>query len=78
MTSRSVAIAERLVADEADGLDRGDRPFVDLEDDIDAVLRQLDDLRLDRRRESPALPVERQDALHVALHLGPRVDDARL
>src|SRR3546814_1186087 len=33
------------VADEVDRADRGDRPLVDLEGEVDAVLLELDDLR---------------------------------
>ena len=50
-----LAFAESLVADEIDAADAGKLALVDLEDEIDAVLRKLDDLGLDRRPK-PAVP----------------------
>ena len=45
-----VAVAELLVADDVDLADLRLRPLVDLEHDVDAVLVELDDLRLDAWR----------------------------
>src|SRR3546814_14565971 len=58
------------VADEVDRADRGDRPLVDLEGEVDAVLLELDDLRLDGRRKAPGAAVDIQFALGLVLHLG--------
>jgi hypothetical protein len=70
-------VAELLVTDEIDAAHAGRRALVDLEDQIDAVLRQLDDLGLDRRGEPFVTPIEVEDALHIGLHPGAGVDDAR-
>jgi hypothetical protein len=67
-----------VVADEADAAHPGRRPFVDLEDDVDAILLERDDLGFDGGGEAAVAPVEIKDALDVALHLGARIDDARL
>ncbi len=72
-----VLIAETLVADEANSADASDRSLVDLEDEVDPVLRQLDDLGNDRRRKTPRPAVNLEDALNVGLHLGAREDYAR-
>ena len=61
-----VAIA--VVADEADLLDAGLFAFVDLEHEVDAVVRQFDDLRLDADVETAVAAVDFDDALHVGLH----------
>src|SRR3546814_7241767 len=53
------------------------RSLVELEGEVDAVLLELDDLRLDGRREAAGAAVDFQDALGVALHLGAREDHAR-
>ena len=42
---RQAAVAEGVVADEIDRGDLGAAAFVDLEDDVDAVLAEIDDLR---------------------------------
>jgi hypothetical protein len=54
-----------MVADEGDAADERGRPVVDLEHDIDAVLAQLDHLRLHRGAEPAALGVGVQDLLPV-------------
>ena len=54
------------------------RTVLDLEDQIDAVVGKLDDLRFDARGEPALLPVDVQNALHVALHLGAREHRPRL
>ena len=63
-------VGKGLVADEADVLDLGTRPFADFVDDVDAVLLEFDDLRLDGGGEQTLLLVHVQDALHVGLGLG--------
>ncbi len=57
-----------MVADERDGLDVGLGTFADLEDQIDAAVRQLDDLRFDVNVEAAAAPVDIDKALHVGLN----------
>src|SRR6185312_5360936 len=73
-----LAGAEMGVADEIDAAHFGDGPFVDLEHQIDAVLRQADDLGIDRGGEAAAAAIQLDDAPHVALHLGAGEDLARL
>ena len=51
------------IADELDALDAGLAAFADLEDEIDAVVRQFDDLRLDADVEAAAAAVDLDDAL---------------
>ena len=65
-------------ADEADVLDAGLFAFLDLEHEIDAVVRQLDDLGIDRDVETAAAMIDFDDALHVGLHRRPRQRAARL
>ena len=67
-----------LVADEDDLLDAGLVAFVDLEHEVDAVVRKLDDLRLDADVEAAVAPVDLDDALHVGLHGRARQRAARL
>ena len=67
-----------LVADEIDAGDAGGRPFGDREDQIDAVLRPLDDLRIDAGGEFAVAAIEFDDALDIGLHLGAGEDAARL
>ena len=62
------AVAEMLVADEADPLDAGDVALVDLEHQIDAALLEPDDLRLDHGVVAAAAAIDREDALDVGLH----------
>ena len=72
-----LALAEILVADEIYAANAGELAFVDLEDEIDPIFRELDDLGFHRRAE-PAMPaVKIEDALDVALHPGARIDNAR-
>ena len=61
-------VAIGFVADEVDLLDAGLVAFLDLEHEIDAVVRKLDDLRLDADVEAAVAPVDFDDALHVGLH----------
>ena len=65
------------VADEIDALDQGRRTFGDLEHQVDAVLLQLDDLRLDGGGEAAVAAIQFEDALDVVLDLGAGVDHAR-
>src|SRR3546814_6966833 len=67
-------IAEPPVADEADAADTGERTFIDLEDQVDAVLLELDNLRLDRCGKAAGPPVDLLDALGIGLHLGAGID----
>ena len=71
-------IVERLVADEGDARHAGGRAFRDRIDQIDAILRPLDDLRIDRRGEFAVAAVELDDALNVRLNLGAGEDHTRL
>ena len=72
------AVAEMLVADEADALHARDVAFVDLEDEVDAALVELDDLGVDRRVVAAAAAIDGQDAFDVGLHARAREDLARL
>src|SRR5262249_42051942 len=53
-------------------LDAGLAAFADLEDEIDAIVRQLDDLGIDADIEAAAAPIDLDQARHVGLHHGPR------
>ncbi len=70
--------AKLAVADEGDAAHTGDRPLVDLEYEVDAILLERDDLGVDGSGKAAVAAVKVEDALDVALHLGARVDDARL
>ena len=50
---------------------------MDLEDQIDAVLRELHDLRLDRRGEPAGPPIDLDDALDVRPNPGAGIDHPR-
>src|SRR5262249_52738459 len=55
----------------------GKLALVDLEDEVDSVLRELNDFWLDRSPK-PSLPaVEIEDAFDIVLHPRPGIDDAR-
>ena len=69
-------VAEPLVCDENNTADLGQWAFVDLEYEVDAVLRQLDHLGIDCRREPSGAPVKVDDTLHVVLYAGPGENDA--
>ena len=71
------AVAELLVADEADAADTGNRAFVDLEHQVDPVLVELDDLGLDLGGIAAVAAVELEDAADGVLHPCPGVDHAR-
>src|SRR5689334_14883129 len=66
-----------MVADEIDARDARHRAFIDLEDEVDAVLIERYDLGIDAGGKAAATAIEIEQALHIGLHLGPRVDDAR-
>ena len=81
----SVAIVERSVSSSKILLPMNEMratpvvgTFVDREDQVDAVLRALDDLRIDGGGEFAVAAIELDDALHVGLHLGAREDRTRL
>jgi hypothetical protein len=57
-----------LVADEDDGLDAGLFALVDFENQIDAIVRPLDDLRHDLDVEAAVALIDFDDALNVGLH----------
>src|SRR6185437_14793252 len=65
-------------ADEVDFLDAGFSAIVDLEHQIDAVIRQFDDLRIDLHVEAAVAVIDFDDPLHVSLHGRPRQGAARL
>ncbi len=71
-------VIEDFVADEVDARHAGCRALGYGEDQIDAVLRTLNDLRIDRCRELAVTPIEFDDALYVRLHLGARENRSRL
>ena len=71
------AVAELTIADEIDAAYPGRGPFVDLENEIDPVLRQLDDLGLHGCREVAVPPIEFENAPDIVLHARARIDDAR-
>ncbi len=70
-------VAELGVGHESDPLNAGDLTFADLEHEIDAILRQRNHFRFDGRGEATAAAIKIEDAFHVGLNLGPRIDDAR-
>ena len=72
------AVAEFLVADEDDSADAGRRTFVDFEDEVDAVLRELHGLGFDLRGEAAGAAINFDDALDVGLHFRAREHHARL
>ncbi len=73
-----LAVAEGAIADEIDALDLGRPALGDLEHEIDAVLLELDDFRLDRRGEAALAAIDVEDALHVGLRAGAGEHRARL
>jgi hypothetical protein len=58
-------IVESFVADDVDLADLRLGAFIDFEDQVDAVLVELDDLRLDARGESALAAIELEDAIDV-------------
>ena len=58
-------VVVRCVAEDVDRPDLGKVAFIDLEHDIDAVLIELDDLRLDPSRESPLAAVKFENPVDV-------------
>ena len=65
-------IRKFVVPDEVDVFNAGDRTFGNLENQIDPVLRLLNDFGLNRRAKSTGLPVQLDDPLRVFLNLSPR------
>ena len=63
-----------LVADEVDFGDFGQRPLVNFINQVDAVLITFDHLRLHRRGITPHPFVDVENALHILLHLGRRIN----
>ena len=78
ITSFRRPVRKGIVADKADIFDAGFLAFLDLEYEIDAVVRQLDDLRIDRDVETAAAVIDLDNALHVGLDRRPRQGAARL
>ncbi len=72
-----LAVAELLVADKIYAPDAGKFAFIDLEDEINSIFRQLDDFGLDRGPEPPMPAIKVEDAFDVILYSGAGVDDAR-
>ena len=72
-----VAVVELAIADEHDARHLGERALVDLEYEVDAVLRQLDDLGLHGRGEAAVAAVQLEDAADRVLYARARVDHAR-
>src|SRR5262245_22887614 len=72
------AVGKGLVAFEHDALDRGLRPLRDLEHEIDAVVGQFDDLRIDADVIAASRPVDFENALDVGLDSRARERAARL
>ena len=68
MTSRSSIRGIGFVADKLDRPDISLVPFLDFEHQIDAAVRQLDDLGVDVDVETAGAAVDLDDALHVGLH----------
>ena len=64
------AVAELLVADDVDLADARARALVDLEHHIDAVLVELDDLRLDPGGVAALAPIELDDPGDVGADRG--------
>src|SRR6185369_2449741 len=54
-----------LVADDVDGADLGEVALVDLEHDVDAVLVELDDFRLDASGKTALPPIELENPIHI-------------
>ena len=67
MISLQPALAIRMVAHEGDAADDRRCALVDLEHDVDAVLVQLDDLRLDRGAEATVFGIVVDDLPPVGL-----------
>ena len=71
-------ILEGLVADDVDAANLGLVALVDLENEIDAILLKVDDLRFDPRSEAALALVKLDNALDVRADLGAGKDLARL
>ncbi len=66
-----------MIADEDDGFDAGLLAFLDLENQVDAIVRPLDDLRHYLHVKTSVAVIHLDDALHVRLHDGARERAAR-
>src|SRR5215207_681070 len=71
-------VTERLVADDVDAADLGLVALVDLEHEVDAVLLEVDHLRLDLSGEAALALVKLDDPLDVGPDLRPSEDFAGL
>ena len=69
--------AKLLVAEDVDRADLGEVAFVDFEHDVDAVLVELDDLRLDARGEAALAAIELEDPVDVGANRRAGEDLAR-
>src|ERR1041384_7143426 len=65
------------IAHELDVLDRGLAAFRDLEDEVDAVVRPVDDLGLDADVVAAVAAIDLDDALDIGLHQRTRQRSAR-
>src|SRR5262249_25423860 len=63
-------VLELLIADNVDPPDLGEVALVNLEHDVDAVLVELDDLRLDPRSETALAAVQLKDSLDIGTGRG--------
>ena len=70
--ARELVLRKGFVADEADFPDRELVAFLDLEDEIDAIARGIDRLRLDPHVEIAVLAVKRDDVLDIVVDDGAR------
>ena len=61
-----------MIADEVDRFDAGLLAFLDFEDQVDAIVRPLDDLRHDRNVEAAIAVIDLDDALTSACTVGAR------
>ncbi len=71
-------IGEALIADEVDADDLGFRPLADFKHKIDAIVVELDNLRVHLGRVIALAAVHIEDALNVGLDAGAGVHRARL
>ena len=67
---------ELIIADEVDAPNFRARALIDLEDQVDAILIELDDLGIDRRAEAAVPAIQLLNTLDVVLDPGPGVDHA--
>ena len=72
-----LAVGEGVIAQEGDRLDARLGALVDLEDQVDAVLFQLDQLGRHVRRDTARQTIQLNDLAHILLDPGAGVDAAR-